>query len=215
MIYLRVSTDEQVSSGAGLGAQEAECRRYAEVHGWTVLAVVTEEAVSGKVHPSVRPGFGKALELLDACEAGTLLVRRQDRVSRRLRHFLDVLDRADGAGWSIATTDGLLDTSTASGGLSVHVMASVAEYERKVIGERTRDALAVKRAQGVRLGGPQVIDQAVVDRIVRERAAGLTLAAIADLLTAEGVPTAKGGVRWWPSTIRAVLSSQAVSVAPA
>lgn len=67
VIYLRVSTDEQVSSGLGLDAQEASCRRWAEANGLTVVEVVTEQAVSGKVAPPNRPGFARALALLDGC----------------------------------------------------------------------------------------------------------------------------------------------------
>lgn len=206
VIYLRVSTDEQVSSGLGLEAQEASCRRWAEAHGLTIAEVVIEQAVSGKVAPANRPGFGRALALLDGCEAGVLLIRRQDRVSRRLRHTLAVIDHADEQGWSIATTDGELDTSTAAGRLKVNVMASVAEYEAGVISERTREALAAKREAGVLLGRPRQIPDDVVARIVAEREEGRTLTAIAADLTAEGIPTARGGGVWWQSTVSGALA---------
>jgi DNA invertase Pin-like site-specific DNA recombinase len=206
VIYLRVSTDEQVSSGLGLDAQEASCRRWAEANGLTVVDVVTEQAVSGKVAPADRPGFGRALALLDGCEAGVLLVRRQDRISRRLRHTLAVIDHADEQGWSIATTDGELDTSTAAGRLKVNVMASVAEYEAGVIGERTREALAAKREAGVLLGRRRQMPDDVVARIVAEREAGRTLTAVAQGLNDDGIPTARGGGVWWQSTVSAALA---------
>jgi DNA invertase Pin-like site-specific DNA recombinase len=90
----------------------------------------------------------------------------------------------------------------------VNMMASVAQLERKIIGQRTRDALAVKRAQGVRLGRPSTLSLAVVERIVRGHAAGVSKNAIATALTAEGVPTAHGGVRWYASTVSKVLQGQ-------
>lgn len=214
VIYLRVSTDEQVSSGAGLDAQEAECRRYAEARGWTVASVVTEVAVSGKVHPTERPGFREAVALLDACDAGTLLVRRQDRVSRRLRHLLDVLDAATHGGWSIATTDGeTLDTSTASGGLRVHVMGSVAEYERKVIGERTRDALAARKASGMRLGRPSRLTSDVLDRIASEHTAGRRVSEIVAGLNADAVPTLSGRP-WSHSTVTRAVQTARLNADP-
>ncbi len=205
VIYLRVSTDEQVSSGLGLEAQEAEARRYAEARGWSVSAVLVEDAVSGRVHPMDRPAFGEAVARLDACDAGTLLVRRQDRVSRRLRHLLDVIDHADRKGWGIATTDGRLDTGTAAGRLQVNVMASVAEYERDVIAERTKEALSAKREAGARLGRRSALPVAVLARIVSERADGATLTSIATRLNADRVPTVRGGICWRQSSVSAAL----------
>ncbi len=217
VIYLRVSTDEQVSSGAGLDAQEAECRRYAEGRGWNVVAVVREDAVSGKTTPAARPGFAQALVLLDACDAGTLLVRRQDRVSRRLRDLLDVLDHAARAGWTIATTDGVLDTASASGGLQVNVMASVAEYERRVIGERTSEALAGLKASGKRLGRPSRLAQEmpeVLDRIAREHRAGRRVSEIVAGLNADTVPSLSG-VPWTHSTVTRAVQTARLDADPA
>ena len=76
--------------------------------------------------------------------------------------------------------------------------------------QRTKDALAVKRAQGVRLGG-RARPPEVVERIVRERREGSSLSAIADGLVADGVSTAQGGATWWPATIRKVLAGQDAS----
>lgn len=73
---------------------------------------------------------------------------------------------------------------------------SAAEWERRIIGQRTRDALATKRAQGVRLGRLRQLPGSIVDRIVAERDLGWSLRAIADGLNAKGVPTAHGGARW-------------------
>ncbi len=85
------------------------------------------------------------------------------------------------------------------------VVASAAQWERRIIGERTKDALAVKKMQGVVLGRPRTLDVAVVNRIREERATGATLAAIASNLNDEGIPTAQRGTKWWPSTVRAVV----------
>ncbi len=97
------------------------------------------------------------------------------------------------------------------GAFTSHVVSAAAEYERRLIGQRTRDALAEKRAQGVRLGGPQLLPLDVVRRIVTKRTAGRSLPVIAAALAADQVPTARGGSRWYPSTIAAVLRSQAAS----
>jgi DNA invertase Pin-like site-specific DNA recombinase len=81
-----------------------------------------------------------------------------------------------------------------------------AQWERRIISQRTRDALAAKKDQGVRIGRPATLPTAVVERIRAARADGQTLTSIADILTADGVPTAQGGVRWHASTVRAILA---------
>jgi DNA invertase Pin-like site-specific DNA recombinase len=91
-----------------------------------------------------------------------------------------------------------------------HILAAVAEAEREVIGQRTSAALLAKRERGEHVGRRSSLPAEVVERIVREREAGATLQAIADQLNADGVPTGqKAGGRWYRSTVRAVLSSQA------
>jgi DNA invertase Pin-like site-specific DNA recombinase len=89
------------------------------------------------------------------------------------------------------------------------VIAVFAELERRLIGERTKAALAAKRAQGVRLGRPAVLDPTIVERIVSEHRTGRGWSEIARRLNADGTPTAQGGAKWHPSTVRYVVMSQA------
>jgi DNA invertase Pin-like site-specific DNA recombinase len=77
-----------------------------------------------------------------------------------------------------------------------------------LVGERTREALAVTRDQGVRLGRPPALPQRVRARIHRERKQGRSLSEIARRLNADGVPTAHNGKQWYPSTVKAVLAAQ-------
>jgi hypothetical protein len=71
--------------------------------------------------------------------------------------------------------------------------------------ERTKEALAIRRAQGVKLGRPSVLPSAVVHRIAAERRSGASWTAIAAALEADGVPTAHGGSRWYANTVRKVF----------
>jgi len=87
------------------------------------------------------------------------------------------------------------------------VLAVFAQFERRLIGQRTREALAVERAQGVQLGRRRTMPDEIVDRIRSERDRGASLSAIANALNADGVPTAQGGRQWYPSTVRAVLAA--------
>src|SRR5438046_6513940 len=115
--------------------------------------------------------------------------------------------KAQAQGWALVALDAPVDTTTPAGEAMAHVLATFAQFERRMIGQRTREALAQKKAQGVRLGRPRQLRQSVRNRIRKKRDDGATLAAIAEELNRENVPTAQGGVRWYPSTVRAVLTA--------
>jgi DNA invertase Pin-like site-specific DNA recombinase len=119
------------------------------------------------------------------------------------------MDRAKRKGWSLVALDFGLDTTTPAGEMVANVILSTAQYERRLIGQRTREALAAKREQGVRLGRPQTLPDEVVQRIVAARHAGSSFRAIAAQLEMDGVPTARGGPTWYASAVRAVCESQA------
>lgn len=108
-------------------------------------------------------------------------------------------------GWQVVALDLGVDTSTATGEMVANIMASLAEWERRMIGERTKTALAEKRAEGVRLGRPRTWPEEVRSAIVGMKRAGSSLSAIAREFNEQGIPTAHQGARWYPSTVRAVL----------
>lgn len=205
--YIRVSTDEQAVSGAGLGAQRTAIEVEAARRGLPLLAVHADEGISGKSITG-RPALAAALADLDAGRGTVLLVAKLDRLSRSVHDATGLLLRAERSGWGLVALDVAVDTTTPQGAAMTQVLAVFAELERKLIGQRTRDALAVKRAQGVRLGRPATLPAAVVERIVAERAAGTSWSAIARGLNADAVPTAQGGACWWPATVRAVHAGQ-------
>jgi DNA invertase Pin-like site-specific DNA recombinase len=109
-------------------------------------------------------------------------------------------------GWALVALDCAVDSTTPAGEAMANVLATFAQFERRLIGQRTREALAAKRAHGVKLGRPRAVPQRVVKRIQRERKAGQSLTAIADGLNGDAVPTGQGGRQWWPATVRAVLA---------
>ena len=107
--------------------------------------------------------------------------------------------------WALVALDLGVDTTTPSGEMLAHVLAVFAQFERRLIGQRTRDALAVRRTQGVRLGRPTALSPRTAGRIRAMSGKGESLSEIARALNAGAVPTAHGGRRWYPSTVRAVL----------
>jgi len=87
-----------------------------------------------------------------------------------------------------------------------HVRARELDSTCIEIGQRTREALAVKKASGVRLGRPPTVARPVVRRIQRQRARGESVRAIADSLNRDRVPTAQGGAQWYAATVRGILA---------
>jgi DNA invertase Pin-like site-specific DNA recombinase len=136
------------------------------------------------------------------------VVAKLDRLSRSLMDFAGVMERSRKRGWHLAALDLGVDTSTPSGEMIANVMATFAQFERRLIGARTKEALAVRRSQGVRLGRPPAVPTAVVERVLGLRAQGLSYASIGRELDAAGVPTARGGKRWHPNTVRQLMASQ-------
>lgn len=182
-------------------------RRSSEIQrrGWDLAAVLTDDGYSAK--SLERPAIAQALEMLTHGKADALVVARLDRLSRSLLDFAGLMERSRQEGWSLVALDLGVDTSTPAGEMMASVMASFAQYERRLIGQRTKDALAALKARGVRLGRPVTLPTEVRDRINIQRAEGKTLRAIAEVLNAEKVATSQGGAKWYPSTVAAVLRS--------
>jgi DNA invertase Pin-like site-specific DNA recombinase len=202
--YVRVSTDEQGLNGAGLDAQRAAIEAECERRGWKLVRI-EEDVLSGR--SLNRPGLQRAI---DSCQDGSVagvLVAKLDRPSRSLIDFAGLLEQARREGWNLVALDLGVDLSSPSGEFLASVMASAAQWERRIIGQRTKEALAVKKALGVRLGRPASIPEKLAKRIRRMRATGMTLQAICDTLNTEQVPTPRGGRIWRPTSLRAVLAS--------
>ncbi|MDP9227018.1 MAG: recombinase family protein, partial [Actinomycetota bacterium] len=154
------------------------------------------------------PGLEGALAMLERGGAAALIVSKLDRLSRSTKDFGTMMERAQRGGWAPVVLDLGVDTTTPAGEMVASVMMSVAQWERRIIGQRTREALAVTRAQGTTLGRPRQLSEAVRKRVIRMRKTGLTLRSIADTLNREGVPTAQGGAKWYASTVRVITEGQ-------
>jgi DNA invertase Pin-like site-specific DNA recombinase len=197
--YVRTSTDEQRN---GADAQRARLTAEAGRRGWALD--VAEEHASGKTLAR-RPVLRAVLDWLDAGDADLLAVTRLDRLVRSTADFAAILDRAARRRWSIAVLDmgggDALDTSSATGRAMARMVVVMAELERELIGERTREGLAVVRARGVQLGKPSTVPREVRERIAAMRSEGLGTRSVAARLNAEGVPAPSGRPRArWHST---------------
>jgi DNA invertase Pin-like site-specific DNA recombinase len=214
--YERVSTARQGASGLGIAAQRQAIEAFAEQRGATIIACFTE-VESGR-NPD-RPELGQALHLAKVTGA-TLVIAKLDRLSRNAAFLLTLRD--SGVRFSAVDLPEAND-------LTVGIMALVAQQERAAISLRTKVALAVAKARGVRLGNPNgaaalrragkggaPLRAAIArnaDRHAQDlapviediRMSGLTsLRAIAGELNARGMLTRRGG-RWHVSTVMNLL----------
>lgn len=150
--YIRVSTQQQANSGLGLDDQRNAITEYAAKMGLE-LAGIFEDHVSSDVPLRKRAG---GMKLCLAVERGDLIIfKRIDRPFRNLMEFVNNADqwkKVDGVAIAILDLSGLLvDNRTNAGNFIMNLMACIAEFEREMIRERTRDALAKSRRLGTRL----------------------------------------------------------------
>ncbi len=200
--YIRVSTDQQGERGYGLDAQTALIEDEAERRGWN-LAHVYVDVASGK-STKRRPQYAAAVRELSEGRAAVLVVAKLDRLSRSLVDFAGLMAQSRKEGWSIDALDIGIDTSTINGELIANIIMALAQWERRIIGQRTALALGQVKQRGVKLGRPTVVAREAVAIIRAMRSSGSSYRTIAATLNTEGVPTAQGGKEWYASTVRAI-----------
>jgi DNA invertase Pin-like site-specific DNA recombinase len=209
--YIRVSTDEQASHGVSLGAQRAKLEQYAALYDLELVDVIVDAGASAK--SLKRAGLQLALAALDAGRAQGLVITKLDRLTRSVKDLGELLETHFSSKFDLLSVEDRFDTSTAAGRLALNMMASISQWEREVIGERTSAALQHKKAQGQHVGsaglGYQMIEgalqedaeeQEVLERIAELKAEGMTLRAMAKQLTVEGYQP-KRGERWHVSSL--------------
>lgn len=216
--YIRVSTEEQASSGVSLDAQKAKLEAYAALYDIELVGIEIDAGVSAKTLN--RPGLQSALARLDSGDALALVVVKLDRLTRRVADLDTLIERYFGSKFTLMSVSEQIDTSSAAGRLVLNVLTSVAQWERETTSERTKTALAHKKAQGEHVGsagfGYKVIDKKLqkvtqeyqtIAVIQQMKKSGYTLQAVADHLNANGYQTQRRG-KWYPMTISNVLKRE-------
>ena len=216
--YYRVSTAAQGRSGLGLEAQQFAVESLCASRGWDIIAPPYLEVESGKRDD--RPELAKALHRAKVT-GSTLVVAKLDRLSRNVA-FLAALQES--------SVKFIAADMPEANELTVHIMAAVAQAERKAISKRTTEALQAAKARGRHLGNPngaaalrraqkgnlaavEAVKDGAADRaeqlrpVVEDmRARGITsLTALAAALNDGGMVTARGG-RWHASSVRNILA---------
>ena len=150
--YLRVSLDKQAERGVSLDAQRAKTAAYAQLYDLKLVEVIVDAGESGKTLD--RPGLQRALAMLKRGEAEALLVVKLDRLTRSVRDLGELVERYFSPGKSALLSVGeQIDTRSAAGRLVLNVLASVSQWERETIGERTAVAMQHKASLGEYTGG--------------------------------------------------------------
>jgi DNA invertase Pin-like site-specific DNA recombinase len=205
LLYVRVSTDEQADMGASLEAQEQALMVEAVRRGYD-FEVVREEGKSAATIDK-RDKLVEALDLLDKHKADVLMAVRMDRLSRNVGDVDALMRRSRKKGWGIILSGEKIDT-TPDGEFRTYLDAALAQRERGMIGLRTREGMAQRKAEGQHMGRSVAADfLPTYRRVLAMHADGESLNAIARTLNSEDVPTAKGG-KWYPSTVRAIVTSE-------
>ncbi len=201
--YCRVSTAKQSDNGHGLGAQHQALEHFCAQHGHELLTV-TSDVVSGTASDRMY-GREVAIAAIESGVADALLVRALDRATRDQEDAAKLFKRAERNAWRLMDCD-KADSGDPSQRLLADIRIAVAAEERRKISERTREGLAKARKAGKRLGRPPQVDAALAKRIVHMHTRdGLSASAIAKRLTEGGVPTPRGGGKWYPTTVGDVL----------
>lgn len=201
--YLRVSTELQNESGLGLEAQLATITDYAKHHGITITETVTE-IQSGKSLRH-RPLLTATLERMAKGQAELIITANVSRLARNVADLAGMLDLSDRHGFGIIAIDANLDSSTPSGRMIVQMLGVAAEFERAMVSDRTKKALAAAKARGVILGRPAELDDVTRNMIRARRSEGATLQEIAEWLNAHGITTPRGAA-WSLANVQQVLT---------
>lgn len=206
LLYVRVSTEEQADNGASLEAQEQALMVEAVRRGYD-FEVVREEGKSAKSIQG-RDKLVEALDLLDKHKADVLMAVRMDRLSRDVGDVAALMRRSKRRGWGIILSGERIDT-TPDGEFRTHLDAALAQRERGMIGLRTREGMAQRKAEGKHMGRSVAADfLPTYRRVLAMHANGESMNSIARTLNDESVPTSKPGKRWHPSTVRAIVTSE-------
>jgi site-specific DNA recombinase len=200
--YTRVSTSEQATDGVSLRVQAEKINAYSVVKDWTILELIQDEGQSAK--SLARPGLQRLLSLVDAGQVDVVIIHKLDRLTRSVADLDKLMKLFERKGVALVSLQESLDATTATGRLMMNLLASVSQWEREVIGERTKDAMQHLKAQGERYCYAVFTDTTTLTLMQQHRSAGLSYQAVAEALNAAGVPSTLGG-RWLANAVRRIL----------
>lgn len=211
--YVRVSTSEQVIEGISLDNQRAKIEAYCALNDLELTEIITDAGKSGK--NLNRDGVQELLSKVRGKRIDAAVVYKLDRLSRKVLDTLTLIEAFEKFGITFHSLNEKIDTGTAMGRFFLNITASLAQMERDLISERTKDALQMKIANNERAGQvpygwklaedgntllPVPEEQAVITSIKQLHALGMGYRAICRELEAIG-----RGRKWHPQTVKNIL----------
>jgi DNA invertase Pin-like site-specific DNA recombinase len=165
-IYLRVST-----TGQTVENQRRELEQVAERRGWSVVEIYQDNGISGTKSRDQRPGLDQLLKDASRRKFDVVMAWAIDRIGRSLSDLLSTIEQLQATGVDLYLDQQDIDTTTPAGRLLFQVTGAFAEFERSMIRQRVNAGLARAKAQGKRLGRPQV-DHRIAARVRAELTKG-------------------------------------------
>ena len=215
--YVRVSTQVQLQDGVSLGAQRAKIEAWCIANDYDLVGIYEDAGISGI--KSDREGLQSALG--ESIKGMALVVYSLSRLTRSTKDMLQLSDQLEKRSIDLVSLTEKIDTTTASGKMVFRMLAVLNEFERDQISERTKSALAHKKAIGEKYApvpfGYRELEGRLVEvkqeaRIVAEilklRGQGHTLMSIAGKLNGRGIQGKNGG-KWYASTVSYLIKRQA------
>lgn len=219
LIYTRISQDRS-GEGEANERQEEACRQLAASRGWEVVGVEHDISISGWQKNKDRPGWNRTVERMERGECDVVVAWKLDRVTRRVRDLIDLIEIAEKTGVSFATTDGMLDLSSPTGRAVATILGAVAQMEVELKAERQQAASRARAAKGIpwktgfRAFG-YTLDGEIVEKeaaLIREAAEdvlnGAPLRAIVRRWKELEIPTARSRKNvngWTHNSVRSIL----------
>jgi len=143
--YIRVSTEDQAREGISLDNQEAKIKVYASLNDLDLVEVIRDEGASGKNLD--REGMKRLLEMVKACRIEAIIVYKLDRLSRKTIDTLNLIEMFESKGIAFHSISEKVDTKSATGKFFLTIISAIAQMERDLIAERTKDALSHKKVK--------------------------------------------------------------------
>jgi DNA invertase Pin-like site-specific DNA recombinase len=213
--YIRVSTEEQADFGVSLDAQKDRIEAFCRAKEWDLVEVISDAGFSGK--NLKRPGIQRVIDLSKKRKIDVVVVVKLDRLTRQVADlgFLtrDVFEKHEVALASVVES---IDATTAAGMLMLNVLGAVAQWERDIISERTKDAMTFQKKNHKLIGSVPYgydlgedgktlhendVEQLNIIKMKKMRSRGLSYHKIAVSLNEEEISSKKGG-KWYPKTVR-------------
>lgn len=145
-IYVRVSTQEQATQGYSLNAQQEALENYAKALGYDIFKIYRDEGKSAK--DLKRPEMTQMLQDAEDHKFQAIFIYKLDRFSRSLKDLILTIDKLKQLGIDFVSLQDKIETTSASGKLMFHIISAFAEFERNIIGDRTKFGMERKAKEG-------------------------------------------------------------------